>query len=110
MEQARAALARGVDEQVARPRAEAEQICGRAEQRVAEAEAGLTRRDRRQELKLARQERDRRLAAAEHSLVEQSREMMARIERSGRDAEERVRAARAAAERRVLEFQPSLPR
>jgi chromosome segregation ATPase len=101
LEQARAALARGVDEQVARLRAEAEEICRRAEQRIAEAEARLTRSDRRQELKLARQERDRRVAAAERSLVEQSGELMARIERSGRNAEERVRAACAEAEREL---------
>jgi hypothetical protein len=115
LERARAEAERSLDERGAALRRELEEIYRQAAQRVAEtrskpgwrqrrhelklARAEHARRVRRHELKLARVERDRKIRKAERRLAERSEDSLARIEREGRAAEERVRAARAEAER-----------
>jgi chromosome segregation ATPase len=83
-----------------RARAEAEgRLTEHAEALGAEMEAKLSKRQRRQELKLVRQERDRKLHEAERQVEERSKHALEAISAQAEAIEERLREARIEAER-----------
>jgi len=66
-----------------------------AEARVRDAERKLSRRTRRQELRLVRQERNRKIAAAERRLAERGHALLAELESQAADAHHRLAALEA---------------
>jgi hypothetical protein len=81
----------------------AEQAHARAEERISEMQREPSRRERRHELKLARQERDRRIAAAERRLTARGEELAKQLEQQAAEAERRIRAIQIEVERRLDE-------
>jgi exonuclease VII small subunit len=92
VEQAGADLERALTERAMQLDARSEQVLKRAEERITAAEERLSRKARRRELKLARVERNRRIATAERRLARRGEAMAVELREQAAEAERRLRA------------------
>jgi hypothetical protein len=92
VERVGATLERMLVERAMQLDAQSEQALRKAEERITAAEEKLSRKARRRELKLARVERNRKIAAAERRLARRGEVLADELREQAEDAEERLRA------------------
>jgi hypothetical protein len=92
VERAGATLERALVERAMQLDAQSEQALRKAEERITAAEEKLSRKARRRELKLARVERNRKIAAAERRLAKRGEALVEELREQAEDAQLRLRA------------------